>query len=131
MATAAPAELSPREHRELDRAQDLAAQGQLAEAIALAREVADRNPGVAEAQFITAELAYRVSRWSDAVTYFRRGGDPGEDQPLRLFYLAVCLYEAGDRDHAAVAFRRSLPSLRRTSYVESYVTKILGSTTRP
>jgi tetratricopeptide (TPR) repeat protein len=128
---AAAAELSASEHREIERSQDLAARGQLAEAIALARLVADRNPRVAEAQFITAELAYRVSRWSDAVTYFRRGGDPGDDQPLRLFYLAVCLYEAGDHDNAAVALRRALPSLRRTSYVESYVTKILGPMARP
>ena len=39
--------------------------------------------------------AYRISRWSDAATYFRRGGDPGEDEPERLFYMAVSLYESG------------------------------------
>src|SRR6185295_15855388 len=48
---------------------------ELREAYQLAREVADVHPELKEAQHLDAEGAYRLSRWSDAVTYFRRG-DP-------------------------------------------------------
>ena len=95
-------------------------------AFQLAREVADAHPGSAEAQHLAAEAAYRLSRWGDAATYFRRGGDPGEDKPELLFYMAVSLFESGDPAGAATAIRRSLPNLRRTEYVESYEKKILG-----
>lgn len=90
------------------------------------REVADAHPDSAEAQHLAAEAAYRLSRWGDAAAYFRRGGDPGEDKPELLFYMAVSLFESGDAAGAATAIRRSLPNLRKTEYVESYEKKILG-----
>lgn len=97
---------------------------ELKEAFNLAREVADAHPELKEAQHLAAEGAYRISRWSDALTYFRRGGDPGENEPERLFYLAVSLYESGDAAGAAAALKRALPNLKRTPYVDSYVSKI-------
>jgi tetratricopeptide (TPR) repeat protein len=99
---------------------------ELKTALQLAREVADAHPDSAEAQHLAAEAAYRLSRWGDAVAYFRRGGDPGEAQPELLFYMAVALFESGDRAGAATALRRSLPSLRKTEYIQSYEKKILG-----
>lgn len=95
-------------------------------AFQLARDVADAHRDSAEAQHLAAEAAYRLSRWGDAATYFRQGGDPGEDKPELLFYMAVSLFESGDPAGAAAAIRRSLPNLRRTEYVESYEKKILG-----
>jgi len=99
---------------------------ELKEAFNLAREVADAHPELKEAQHLAAEGAYRISRWSDALAYFRRGGDPGENEPERLFYLAVSLYESGDAAGAAAALKRALPNLKRTAYVDSYVGKIQG-----
>ena len=99
---------------------------ELKDAYQLAREVADAHPDLKEAQHLAAEGAYRISRWSDATTYFRRGGDPGENEPERLFYMAVSLYESGDAAAAAAALKRALPNLKRTTYVDSYVRKIQG-----
>jgi hypothetical protein len=99
---------------------------ELRQAFELARSVADAHPDSKEAQHLAGEGAYRISRWSDATAYFHRGGDPGEDEPERLFYMAVSLYESGDPPSAAAALRRALPNLKRTPYVESYIHKILG-----
>jgi hypothetical protein len=99
---------------------------ELKTAFQTAREVADAHPDSAEAQHLAAEAAYRLSRWGDAATYFRRGGDPGEDKPELLFYMAVSFFESGDPAGAAAAIRRSLPNLRRTEYVQAYEKKILS-----
>jgi hypothetical protein len=95
-------------------------------AFELARGVADAHPGFKEAQHLAAEGAYRISRWSEAAAYFRRGGDPGEEAPERLFYMSVVLYESGDAPGAAAALKRALPNLKRTPYVDSYARKILN-----
>jgi TolA-binding protein len=118
------------ERKKMDQARQLLSQErpakELKQAFQLAREVADAHPGAKEAQHLAAEAAYRISRWSDAATYFHRGGDPGEDEPERLFYLAVALHELGDDTAAAAALKRALPNLRRTPYVDSYAKTILG-----
>lgn len=118
------------ERKKMDQARQLLSQErpakELKEAFQLAREVADAHPGNKDAQHLAAEAAYRISRWSDAATYFHRGGDPGEDEPERLFYLAVALHELGDDTAAAAALKRALPNLRRTPYVDSYAKTILG-----
>ncbi|MDY7092275.1 MAG: hypothetical protein SX243_04800 [Acidobacteriota bacterium] len=129
---AAPAtRLSAEEQAELQRARDLLANAEMAqdldEAFAIAAEVADANPQAREAQHLAAEIAYRASRWTEAAAYFRRGGDPGDDNPIRLFFMAVSFYESGDRESAAAALRRSLPGIQRTPYVERYVQNILGT----
>jgi tetratricopeptide (TPR) repeat protein len=118
--------LSPAEKADLDRAWDLTRAGNLDAAFALARKVADARPDLAEPQYVAAEIAYRTSRWKDAVAYFRRGGDPGDGQPLLVFYSAVALYETGDRAGAATALKRCLPNIRRTPFVEQYARKVLG-----
>ncbi|HLE59946.1 MAG TPA: tetratricopeptide repeat protein [Thermoanaerobaculaceae bacterium] len=121
--------LSTAEKADLDRAWDLAKAGNLDAAFALARKVADARPDLAEPQYVAAEIAYRTSRWRDAVAYFRRGGDPGDSQPLLVFYSAVALYETGDRAGAAAALKRCLPNIRRTPFVEEYAKKVLGDST--
>lgn len=128
---AAAAALGAAEEAQLDRARELLAlaleRGDLEEPWRLAREVADANPAVREAQHLAAVIAYRASRWDDAVRYFRRGGDPDEGAPETLFYLAVSLYEAGEREAAAEVLQRSLPRIEHTPFVVSYREKILGS----
>jgi hypothetical protein len=122
--------LTEAERKKLDQARQLLAEQrpskELRQAFELARAVADAHPDSKEAQHLAAEGAYRISRWSDATSYFRRGGDPGDEEPERLFYMAVSLYESGDASSAAAALKRSLPNLKRTPYVESYMHKILG-----
>ena len=121
--------LSPEDRGRLDRARELMAaarnRSDLDEPYRLARNVADAHPGSREAQHLAAVIAYRATRWRDAVRYFRRGGDPGEEQPEMLFYLAVALFESGEGEAAAEALRRSLPRLEPTPFVRSYRSKIL------
>jgi hypothetical protein len=133
-AAAAPPELealTDADFKKLDQARRTLAEQRpakdLKDAFELARGVADAHPGFKEAQHLAAEGAYRISRWSDAAAYFRRGGDPGEEAPERLFYMAVSLYESGDAAGAATVLKRALPNLKRTPYVDSYTRKILGS----
>lgn len=127
---AADKPLTDAERKKLDQARQLLSEQrpskELRQAFELARSVADAHPGSKEAQLLAAEGAYRISRWNDAATYFKRGGDPGDGEPERLFYMAVALYESGDAAGAAAALKRSLPNLQRTPYVESYMHKILG-----
>jgi tetratricopeptide (TPR) repeat protein len=92
----------------------------------LAQEVAAAHPESMDAQRLAGEAAYRVSRWSDAVSYLQRGGGLPDSEPELLFYLAVSLFESGDRPEAAAILRRSLPNLQRSPYVDAYARKILG-----
>lgn len=130
---AAPRPLADADRQKLDKARAVlsqqpgAAKDQLREAFQLAREVADAHADSREAQHVAGEAAYRISRWADAATYFRRGGDPGDGEPERLFYMAVCFFESGDAAAATAALKRALPSLKRTPYVETYIRKILGT----
>jgi len=122
--------LTDAERQKLDQARKLLGDRrtakELRQAFELSRAVADAHPDSKEAQLLAAEGAYRISRWSDAAAYFRRGGDPGDEEPERLFYMAVALYESGDAAAAAAALRRSLPNLKRTPYVDAYTHKILA-----
>lgn len=122
-------ELSPEDRGHLDRARELMAEArnrtELDEPFRLARDVAEARPESREAQHLTAVIAYRAARWQDAVRYFRRGGDPGEERPEMLFYMAVALFESGEGEAAAEALRRSLPGLEHTPFVRSYRSKIL------
>lgn len=117
----------------LARAQSLLSRARTAaeieQAYDVASELAARYPSHPRVQHTTAEIAYRASRWSDAVRYFRRGGDPGEAQPLLLFYYAVSLWESGNRQEAAAVMRRCDGKLRPTPFVQAYRDKILGAPT--
>lgn len=128
LVAAAP---TPAENAELAAIQDLVKKNQLGEALVRARRLADAHADLTEAQFVAAELAYRTVRWSEAVSYFRRGGDPGDSRPLLLFYEAISLYETGDRSGAVVFLKRSLPNIKHTRYVTDYTRKILGPDSAP
>ncbi len=120
-----------RERAELAAIRDLMQKKQFDEAFVSARRLADEHADLVEAQFVAAELAYRTRRFAEAVTYFRRGGDPGDARPHLLFDQAVSLYETGDRNGAAPLLRRALSKIKRTSYVDEYVLKILGPGAMP
>jgi hypothetical protein len=123
-------ELTSDQAAQLARARELLKASQhrsdLMEPLAIARDVADARPDVADAQSLTAVIAYRASMWKDAVTYFRHAGSSIDENPEMLFYLAVSLYESGDRTAAADALRKSLPQIEKTPFVLSYRDKILG-----
>ncbi|HWM94533.1 MAG TPA: hypothetical protein VN493_27505 [Thermoanaerobaculia bacterium] len=127
---AGPPPLTPADRDRMTQARRLLGQESkvkdLKQAYDMAREVADAHPESVEAQHLAAESAYRISRWADAARYFRRGGEPGENQPELQFYMAVSLFESGDPQSAAAILKRSLPNLQRTPYVDAYARKILG-----
>jgi len=125
-AAARPVLPPPAARAGLRDALELAARNRLPDALAAARKLADAFPDWVEAQHATAELAYRQARWSEAVTYFQRGGDPGDGQPLRLFYLSVSLFETGDRAGAATAMKRCIDRIRHNAYVDDYAARILA-----
>ena len=100
----------------------------LQEAFQLARTVADSRPDFPRAQHLAGEAAYRLTLWTEAVAYFRRGGKPQESQPVTSFYMAVALYESGEREEAAEILRPCVQKLQRTPFVEGYIEKILGRT---
>jgi hypothetical protein len=128
-AGASPRLIGPSEREALDRSRRLLGAKGIAdvkEARRLAGEVADAHPEWKEAQLLAGEAAYRNSQWKEAAAYFKRSGEIGDDQPEILFYLAVSLYETGDRAGAAQALKRSLPKLQSTPFVQSYVKRILG-----
>ena len=124
-------ELTAAEEKKLAAAESIAGRAhsaqELREAYRLISEVAAGHDDRRDIHFRAAEIAYRASRWQDAVRHFGIAGDPGDDEPHLLFYLAVSLYEEGDREQAAEVLRRCVDSLRRTPFVESYVDRILES----
>ena len=126
---APPATLPAADRERLERARTLMGQArraaELAEPLSLATAVADAHPGSVEAQHLAGEIAYRASRWPVAVTYFRRGGESA-DRPQLLFYLAVALWETGERDEAQRVLAAALPRLPRSPFVDGYVERILG-----
>lgn len=101
--------------------------GDLAEPLRIAREVADAHPASTVAQHLAGEIAYRASRWEVAARYYARGGEPARSE--QRFYMAVALFESGDREGAAAVLRRALPDLPRTPFVTSYAERILGEGT--
>lgn len=125
---AAPAALTPLERATLGAAREKMSAAKVAEdlraAFGEAKRVADAHPTSVEANALTGEIAYRGSQWPDAVRYLRLAGPPS-GQPLLGFYLAVALYETGDRPAAAAVLRPLLSQLQHTPYVEGYARKIL------
>ena len=90
-----------------------------------ARALADLYPDWQEAQRVAALLAARSAYYPEAVTYYRRSGEPGEDRPVELFYLSVALFETNEVEAAAETLRRALPGLERNREVKRYVRRIL------
>lgn len=127
--------MKPADETELARAQAQLVRARTAaeieQAYAIAAGLAARYPSHPRVQHTAGEIAYRASRWGDAVRHFRQGGDPGEDQPLLLFYFAVALWETGARQEAAILMRRCEGKLRPTPFVQAYRSKILGTPGNP
>lgn len=126
---AAPAALPAADQARLARARVLMGEakraGELAEAFDLAAAVADAHPRSVEAQRLAGEIAYRASRWTQAVTYLRRGGISAAPPEL-VFYLAVALWESGEPQEAARVLETALPRLPRNAFVDGYAERILG-----
>lgn len=116
--------------RALERARGLLEQARtvedLEEALGLARRAAEADANDLEAQILAGEIAYRASRWEDAVQYLERAGELENARPEILFFLAVALYETGREERARVALEAALPDLARTPFVNRYVEKILS-----
>ena len=91
------------------------------------RVLAERHGGWMDAQLVAAELAYRLSRWDDAVFYFQRADDRLDERPELQFYLAVALYKSGDLDAARAMLDRCLPRIAVSEYVDYWVERIRGS----
>ncbi len=87
------------------------------------RTTAEQHPEDPELHGLAAEIAYRLRRWSEVVAYFGRG-DSGAERPDQQFYLAVALYETGERTAAARALDLCLPHLEETELVRDYTAKI-------
>jgi tetratricopeptide (TPR) repeat protein len=130
-----PASLSDADAARLAEARDLAAKArvsaELDQASKLARQVADANPGSAEAQLLAGEIAYRGSQFSEAVHYLGAAGDAIQRKPTLLFYLAVAQYETGDLVAAKRSLEGSLHRIQRTPFVERYAQKITGAPASP
>ncbi len=90
--------------------------------------LADAYPRATEAQLLAGEAAYLGADWGSAAAYFRRAGELPTDRPLLLFYIAVSLYESGDREAAEPVLQLALPHLSRNSFVDRYIGRILGGT---
>ena len=135
MTTPAPAALPAGDESQLARLREQLAAATTTAAITRVYEamaqLAARHPSDRRVQHTAGEVAYRASRWSDAVEHFRRAGEPGEDQPLLLFYFAVALWESGDRAGAVAAMGRTEGKLRPTEFVESYRRRILAPAAAP
>ncbi|MEM7355164.1 MAG: tetratricopeptide repeat protein [Acidobacteriota bacterium] len=122
-----PDEVADRVRQELADARALLAGGTRTElelAFREIRELADLYPGLVESRVLTAEIAYRLSRWGDAVTHFRRAREGAPLQPEHQFYLAVSLYESGELTEARETLRLCLDRLERTDFVARYSAKI-------
>ncbi|QQR73877.1 MAG: tetratricopeptide repeat protein [Holophagales bacterium] len=88
--------------------------------------LAERLPSYGPAQELAGEVAYRASRWQDAVTYLERAGPSPDRRPELVFYLAVSRFESGDVAGARDTLRPALARLARSPFVDGYVKKILG-----
>lgn len=88
------------------------------------RSLANRHAGWAEAQHLAAELAYRLSLWDDAVSYFQRAEKIVSQKPDLQFYLAVALYKSGDREAAANMLDRCVPHIQPSDFVQFWVARI-------
>ena len=98
------------------------------ESYASIRALADRYPAWAEAQHLTAELAYRLSHWADSVKYFKRADRIVSQKPDLQFYLAVALYKSGDPAAASDMLDRCLPLIQSSEFVNFWVERIRSAT---
>lgn len=122
-------ELTPGERSRIEEAREILASAthaqELERALELARPVADAHGGDRALQELVGEIAYRSSRWRDAVHYLERAELDGS-RPELLFYLAVAQHETGRTGTARSTLERALPRLERTPFVNAYVQQIMS-----
>jgi len=99
-------------------------QADLERALELARPVAMAHPEQSDLQYLVGEIAYRASRWTDCAAAYLRGGAQGPKDATQRFYMAVCLYESGDRASAAAIAASGLEKLPRSPFVDAYLKKL-------
>jgi tetratricopeptide (TPR) repeat protein len=112
--------------RELRQIALLRDRGLYEEALESARRLADGNLDSQEAQFAAGELAYLLSRWTEAVRFFERGGEPGEGGQVIRFYFAVALFETGQTEAARAMLAPVVGTLARNEFVDRTVQRIMG-----
>ncbi len=99
---------------------------QLTELFTVVEDLADRQPAARRIQLLAAEIAYLRSDWPGSIFHFRRAGDLHVGEESLAFYFAVALYESGERAAAAEILRPVASRLERTSFVETYLDRILA-----
>ena len=122
---------APVDPQELDRLRQrlasAATSDELAALMSEAESFADRHPDVRQGRLLAAEVAYLLSDWPAAVRHFRQAGQLRFDEAHLSFYQAVALYESGDPTTAAEVLRPVASQLERSSFVDSYVDRILAA----
>ncbi len=113
-----------RARRELRAARTAA---ELDGAFALAQELARAHPERPEIQLLVGEIHYRASRWPQCAAAYGAGGPAGPEDPTQRFYMAVCLYEAGERARAAQVSATGLDRLPRTPFVQAYLDRFAAA----
>lgn len=101
--------------------------GELDGAFSLAQELARAYPDRPEIQLLLGEIHYRASRWPQCAAAYRAAGAEGPDDPTQRFYMAVCLYESGDRARAARVSATGLDRLPRTPFVQAYLDRFAAA----
>jgi len=130
-APAAPAELDPESARRVEEARATMRGAKrpedLARALELARSVEAAHPGRADLHYLVGEIGYRASSWTDCAAAYLRGGAQGPQDATQRFYMAVCLFESGDRASARTIASSGLERLPRSAFVDGYLKRIGGA----
>ncbi len=110
-----------------ERMRTATTRSELEAALALAQPLAEAHPDRVEVHLLIGEIAYRASNWRACAAAYRRAGASGPADPTQRFYLAVCLYESGERAAASEVAATGLERLPRTPFVDSYLRKLAPS----
>lgn len=95
-------------------------------ALARLQPVIEARPELGALRLLAGELHYRASRWRPCAEAYRAAGDEGPEDPTQRFYMAVCLFESGDRARARAVAATGLERLPRTAFVQSYLDRFAG-----
>lgn len=130
--TPAPAaELDPESARRVEEARAAMRTAKrpadLERALELARPVEAAHPERADLHYLVGEIGYRASRWTDCAAAYLRAGSQGPRDATQRFYMAVCLYESGDRASARAVAASGLEALPRSPFVDGYLERIGGA----